>query len=85
MIALLLSAFFAASGLLAAAVIGTGGRRYVSALHSLRAELAACEPTREVRMRISALEVRRSATVLRPRFTAAARHPSPPAALPFAA
>lgn len=85
MIAFLLSALFAASGFLAVAVIGASWRRYGAAVHSLRSELAACEPSREVRVRVSEVQVRSSATVLRPRFTAAARRPSQAAALPAAA
>jgi hypothetical protein len=83
MVAVLLTALFAATGLFAVATISASWHRYGAAVRTLRTALAACEPQREVRVRITEVRVSRSATVLRPAFTATARNR--PAALPVAA
>lgn len=85
MTAVLLSTLFIASGLLAATTIGTSWRRHGAAIHALPAELVRCPEWREVRVRISEVQVRSTATVLRPAFRAVVPHPSEQAALPAAA
>jgi hypothetical protein len=89
MVAVLLSALFAGSGMIAAATISASWRRYGAAARALPAQLNACEDWREVRVRISEVNVRHSATVLRPDFTAAPQdrldQSSRPAVLPAAA
>ena len=84
MVSFLLGALFAVSGLLAAAVMVTDWRRYGSAFAGLRAGLANVSEVREVRVRISEVKVRSTATVLRPVFTGRSAGPSR-AALPAAA
>ena len=84
MTAILLSALFLSSGLLAAAAIAASWRRYGQAALALRGRLDACDEWREVRVRTSEVTVRRNATVLRPDFTRWAR-PSGRSALPAAA
>ncbi|MDR2858280.1 MAG: hypothetical protein LBV50_10600 [Novosphingobium sp.] len=89
MAAVLLTTFFIASGLLAATAIGMSWRRYGTASRAIPAELARCGEWREVQVRISEVQIRPAATVLRPAFRAAAlRHadrPARQAALPAAA
>lgn len=85
MTAILLSALFTASGLLAIAAIAAGWRRYGRAALALRAELNACDAWREVRVQIREVTVRSSATVLRPAFMRPSGRPSPASALPAAA
>jgi hypothetical protein len=87
MIAVLLSALFAGTGILAAAAIAASLRRYGAAARALPAQLAACGQWREARVTLSEVRVGRNATVLRPNFTAAARNRSgcPSVVLPEAA
>jgi hypothetical protein len=84
MTAILLSALFLSTGLLAAAVIVATWQRYGRSALSLRDELDACSEWREVRVRINEVTVRQNATVLRPDFTRLGR-PSAQHALPAAA
>jgi hypothetical protein len=84
MVAVLLGTLFIASGLLALTVITTSWHRHGFEARQLRAQIADCEEWREVRVRISEIAIRPSATVLRPDFTRVAR-PSRRAALPAAA
>jgi hypothetical protein len=77
MLAVLLSALFVGTGLLAAAVIAANWRPYLAAVRTIRAELTACEEHRDVRVHVREVSVSRRATVLRPNFTAAARRPAP--------
>lgn len=89
MIAVLLSTLFLGAACLAAGSIAASLRRYGPAALALRAELAACPPHRELRVRIRETRMRPSATVLRPAFTttgqAPSRQPARPRALPVAA
>ena len=64
MIAVLLSALFLSSGLLAAGSIAASWQRYAPALRTLRNDLAACQPLREARVRVVEVAVRSTATVL---------------------
>ena len=72
MTAILLSALFLSSGLLAAAAIAATWKRYGRTALALRGDLDACGEWREVRVRISEVTVRQNATVLRPDFTRSA-------------
>jgi hypothetical protein len=85
MSAILLSALFITSGLLAVAAMAVTWQRYGRAALALRTELGACAEWREVGIRISEVRVRTNAIVLRPNFT----RPSAPllglAALPAVA
>jgi hypothetical protein len=84
MIAFLLSVLFVATGLFSVLTIAATCSRYARGALALRAQVAACEPWREVRVRTSEIALRPSATVLRPVFKAAGR-PSTAPALPAAA
>jgi hypothetical protein len=64
MIAVFLSALFLASGLLATATIVASWRRHAPAVRAIQAELAACEPWRQVRVRTYEITVVSSATIL---------------------
>ena len=85
MTAILLSALFAASGVLAMAAITATWRCYGHKALALRRELYACCEWREVRAAISEVTVRHEATVLRPDFTRPSKCPSARPALPAAA
>lgn len=85
MTAILLSALFLSSGVLAAAAMAVTWRRYGSQALALRSELDACSEWRTVRVRISEVTVRQQATVLRPDFTRPAGRPAKQPALPAAA
>jgi hypothetical protein len=73
MAAFLLSTLFLASGLLALATIVDSWRRHAPAVRGLRAELAACDEWRQVRVRIVELGMEPVRIALRPRVTAAGR------------
>jgi hypothetical protein len=64
MIAILLSALFLGSGLLAVATMISSWRRHGAAVRALRAELRACEPLRNAYVRMREVTVRSTATVL---------------------
>jgi hypothetical protein len=85
MVTALLSTVFIASGLLALAVIGASWHRYGPEARGLRARLTACDERRGVYVRITEVTIRPTATVLRPDFTRAVRHPSSRAVVPAAA
>lgn len=70
MLVIVLSTLFAAAAVFAISVIASSWRRHGQAALSLRSELAHCPAHRDVAVRITDLAVRKSATVLRPSFTA---------------
>ena len=78
MLAFLISALFAASGVFAVMAIAATWRRYGPAVLALRGELAACgDDLRELSFRLSGYDsLRPSAEVLRPDFTRGARRPA---------
>jgi hypothetical protein len=64
MTAVLLSALFLASGVLALVTMISGWKRHSPAIRALRAELAACEEFRDAYVRVREVTVRSTATVL---------------------
>lgn len=85
MTAVLLSALFTVSGLLALAAMAATWQRYGHAALALKGELDTCNEWREVRVRVSEITVRHKATVLRPDFRRPSGCPSGLTALPAAA
>jgi hypothetical protein len=85
MTAILMSALFAASGLLAAITIAANWRRYGRTALALRDQMGSCSEWREVRVTIGEVTVRHQASVLRPDFTRPSRRPAGLSALPAAA
>jgi hypothetical protein len=77
--AMVLSALFIATALLAAATMMAAWRRFGRQALALRAELAACEDERALRYAIRETRVAATATVLRPNFTPRTFRPALPA------
>lgn len=80
MIAVLLSALFLASGFLAAATIASSWHRHGPTVRTLRAELAAFTPSREVRVFLREVSVRSTATVLQLKPSGPLARPAQPSA-----
>lgn len=86
MIAILLSAMFVGTGLLAIASICESCRRHGPAALALRDELRRCEEWREIRITIREITVRpQGAAILRPEFKVREHSRAAEHALPVAA